>query len=168
MINRKVKLAVTYFDWELLEENTSCSSLEMIASTTKLFKRIMSDDSLDFTVLFILPFSESLKWNKSFFYLYLLDFTSVRWSVPVNLPSCLTYILWRVAYFLCSISLTRLSSTLHLWPILFTLTWFLWYQKKFEKKRRVIDPCSYRHWPLFRHFSHSVLFHFCIFLKTQQ
>ena len=67
MINRKVKLAVTYFDWELLEDNTSCSCLEMFASTSKLFERIMSDDSLDFIVLIILPFNESLKWNKSFF-----------------------------------------------------------------------------------------------------
>ena len=30
----------------------------------------MSDDSLDFIVLFILPVSESLKWNKILFYLY--------------------------------------------------------------------------------------------------
>ena len=67
MINRKVKLAVTYFDWELLEDNTSFSCLEMFASTSKLFERIMSDDSLDFIVLIILPFNESLKWNKSFF-----------------------------------------------------------------------------------------------------
>ena len=35
--------------------------------------------------------------------------------------------------------------------------------KKIEKNR----PCSYRPWPLFRHSSHSLLFHFCIFLKTQ-
>ena len=40
-------------------------------------------------------------------------------------------------------------------------------KKKIEKNRRVIDPCGYRHWPLFKHFSHSLLFHFCIFLKTQ-
>ena len=33
----------------------------------------MSNDSLDFTVLFIMPFGESSKWNKSFFYLNLLD-----------------------------------------------------------------------------------------------
>ena len=36
--------------------------------------------------------------------------------------------------------------------------------QKIEKNR----PCSYRHWPLFRHSSHSLLFHFCIFLKTQR
>ena len=40
-------------------------------------------------------------------------------------------------------------------------------QKKFEKNWRVIDPCGYRNWPLCRHFSHLLLFHFFIFLKTE-
>ena len=138
----------------------------------------MSDDSLDFIVLFILPVSESLKWNKILFYLYqremecpsqsncslLSDLYSVEGchSLEVSFTEIYT--------FLCSISLVRFLSTLYLWPILFTLGWkkklslgFSDTKKNIEKNR----PCCHRHWPLFRHSSHSLLFHFCIFLKTQ-
>ena len=40
-------------------------------------------------------------------------------------------------------------------------------RKKFEENWCVIDPCGYHHWPLFSHFSRSLVFHFCIFLRTQ-
>ena len=37
----------------------------------EMFERRMSDNWLDFIVLFIMYFSESLKWNKSFFLTYI-------------------------------------------------------------------------------------------------
>ena len=115
MINNKVKLAVTYLDRITRRQYFLLLPRAVCVNFLSWFQRNMSNDSLDVTVLFILPFSESLKLNKSFLYLYLLDFTSLKQSVPVNLPGCLTYILQRVAthwkcaswkfiLFLCSIS----------------------------------------------------------------
>ena len=89
----------------------------MLRRFLNLFERNTSDDSLDFTVLFILPFSESLKWNKS-------SFTFICWISPAwNRVSQLIYpAVWLTFYrglhwlevsfteiytwaFLCSISL---------------------------------------------------------------
>ena len=144
----------------------------------------MTDDLLDFTALFILLFSESLKQNKSFFYLYLLDFTSVKktvshliyrlsdlhsvegcHSLEVSFMEISTFFMFYKpgSFFINALSLTNTlySGMKNKLSLGFSDT-----KKIIEKNRRVIDPCGDRHWPLFGHFSHSLLFHFCIFLKT--
>ena len=107
----------------------------MLRRFLNLFERNTSDDSLDFTVLFILPFSESLKWNKS-------SFTFICWISPAwNRVSQLIYpAVWLTFYrglplagselhgnlyvgFFMFYKPGRFLSTLYLWRILFTLEW---------------------------------------------
>ena len=78
MINNKVKLAVTYLHRITRRQYFLLLPRAVCVNFLSWFQRNMSNDSLDVTVLFILPFSESLKLNKSFLYLYLLDFTSLK------------------------------------------------------------------------------------------
>ena len=134
----------------------------MLRRFLNLFERNTSDDSLDFTVLFILPFSESLKWNKS-------SFTFICWISPAwNRVSQLIYqAVWLTIYRGLPLAGSELHgnlyvgffmfykpgsflSTLYLWRILFTLewkkktlTWFFRYKKKIEKNWRAIDPCGH-------------------------
>ena len=189
MIDNKVKLAVTYFDRITRRQDFLLWPFNRcLCRFLNLFERSMSDDSLDFTVPFILPLSESLKWNKSFF--TFICWISPAWSRVSQLPAIYPAV-WlsfcrglpltdserasrKSILFLCSISLVRFLSTLYLWPILFTLEWktnshlfFLLNTTKNLKRTGVIDPCCYCHWPLFSHFLHSLLFHFCKFLKAQ-
>ena len=98
---------------ELLEDNTSCSCLEMFASISKLFERI---------------------YKPGAFFINALSLTNTLYSGMKNKLSL------------------GFSDT----------------KKIIEKNRRVIDPCGDRHWPLFGHFSHSLLFHFCIFLQASR
>ena len=145
----------------------------------------MTDDLLDFTALFILLFSESLKQNKSFFYLYLLDFTSVKktvshliyrlsdlhsvegcHSLEVSFMEISTFFMFYKpgSFFINALSLTNTlySGMKNKLSLGFSDT------KKKKLKRTGVSSilCGDRHWPLFGHFSHSLLFHFCIFLKT--
>ena len=84
--------------------------------------------------LFILPFSESLKWNKSFFLPFSPGFHqreikcpsySTRLSDLHSVEGChsLEVSFTEIYTFLCSTSLVRFLSMFYLWPILFTLEW---------------------------------------------
>ena len=109
--------------------------------------------------LFILPFSESLKWNKSFFLPFSPGFHqreikcpsySTRLSDLHSVEGChsLEVSFTEIYTFLCSTSLVRFLSMFYLWPILFTLEWktnshlvFL-IQKKGEKNYRSLQLSS--------------------------
>ena len=145
----------------------------MLRRFLNLSERNTSDDSLDFTVLFILPFSESLKWNKS-------SFTFICWISPAwNRVSQLIYpAVWLTFYrglplagselhgnlyvgFFMFYKPGRFLSTLYLWRILFTLewkkktlTWFFRYKKKNWKELACHRSLRPLHFPFFRHFLH--------------
>ena len=144
----------------------------MLRRFLNLFERNTSDDSLDFTVLFILPFSESLKWNKS-------SFTFICWISPAwNRVSQLIYpAVWLTFYrglplagselhgnlyvgFFMFYKPGRFLSTLYLWRILFTLEWkkklSLGFSDTKKKLKRTGVPSilAATALPFFRHFLH--------------
>ena len=181
MINNKVKLAIP-FSTKLLEDNTSCSCLEMFASISKLslFERNVSDDSLDFSVFFLSGLSVKV-WNEiNQFLLRYSCWISPGWNRVSQLIYSAVWLTfcrglplgWKWAsrksmiLFLCS--MVCFLSTLYLWPILFTLEWktnshlLFWHKNNLKRTGVSSISCGYHHLPLFRHFLHSLFFYLCI------
>ena len=142
----------------------------MLRRFLNLFERNTSDDSLDFTVLFILPFSESLKWNKS-------SFTFICWISPAwNRVSQLIYpAVWLTFYRGLPLAGSELHGNLYVGFFMFykpgrflstlylalysgmkkkTLTWFFRYKKKNWKELACHRSLRPLHCPFFRHFLH--------------
>ena len=111
----------------------------MLRRFLNLFERNTSDDSLDFTVLLIMPFGESFKWNKSFFYLNLLDslliYPAVWLTFCRGLPltgselhgNPYFFIFYKPGLFF--INALSLGNNLYSGMKKKTLTWFLWCKK---------------------------------------